>query len=473
MHVLPTAETSTDCAAATPIANTLVAPSSLFPKATPPRPSTNCNVGGSQNSDSDVDTLDLDSSSSSTPARVPSYQNIQTPSTSSLLTDEHDTPAVPASAINTEYPPSMHRVPSFPMPPFSPLPYPPHEYAPKSPLDCPPLASPFPMYSPTSPLPLQIVHVPFAFPMYQDLSSAQMRPTANAQEKQPPRQHVFSQPNGDVGATSLPSSQYRSKPCRFFNEPGRCHKGNRCNFSHASVPLTVPRRSTQPTRKETKTPEQTPRKPSENSEDQTPSNEAERARSTNFYKINWRVVGGGVKIGTDNSVLRRRSEDMSGTAGCPPSFRNPFNPNNERLSIITSPLPPAAELRGRSHSLTTVSNSKTSSFSSRKGSADNALTLSLKTIRLSETKTSDETEPSNDAPQPRPIVVVQGEDGNDADGRKSEEDADNTKLAFPEGGEKKFAITSRQDSTRAKSSPSSPVTMYSDLSNKIFAAESP
>ena len=36
------------------------------------------------------------------------------------------------------------------------------------------------------------------------------------------------------------------------------------------------------------------------SEETKATSEPDEKKSSNFYKINWRVVGGGVKIGTDS-----------------------------------------------------------------------------------------------------------------------------------------------------------------------------
>ncbi|KAH8113516.1 hypothetical protein DFH11DRAFT_305189 [Phellopilus nigrolimitatus] len=163
-----------------------------------------------------------------------------------------------------------------------------------------PPTPPYTIYSPTSPVPLRIMHVPISVPMYQSLPGENRRP-APAHRGKPRgcfRRRTWSR-------KGLPSGMLTSDPCRFFNDFGRCHKGNHCNFMHSETPITritpISPSPLSPRNKqweESVVPKQKNPVVDECSQPGSPSSE----KPGNFYRINWRVVGGGVKMGTDSKM---------------------------------------------------------------------------------------------------------------------------------------------------------------------------
>ncbi|THH07267.1 hypothetical protein EW145_g3497 [Phellinidium pouzarii] len=377
--------------------------SSYFP-VTPPHRVPNSTPISSN--DLDADTIDFDHPMLAAMVLAHSGHRTQTPSNSS---DEPASPEFPATPGGNEYSnfqPSYHGDPGLPLSPLSLYSNARHPYAKKrimdsTPMSMSPLSPPYSMYSSTSPVHMAIVHVPVAVPMYQSMHGDERKSTIGAQRPYVSRPRASSQPNVDHGKFTPRNVNFRTKPCRFYNELGRCHKGDNCNFIHSSGSqntspdsnCTFPRDSVSLQEKKAmdKPIQQAPSPPKES--------------TSNFYKISWRVLGGGVKVARNNNVLRRRSEDAPVFPREGPNSRTPFSP-----------------------------------------SVYNALALTLQSYSLSGASTSR-----------TPIVILQ--DGEEKlDWGDNYDDSDEGVVAMAD-----LPVPIVQSRVRAKSSPSSPVTAHAEL----------
>lgn len=233
----------------------------------PPTTPVTARESRSDSSGMDVEPFDLDASAFRTPVRTrfnsaETSSDMQTPSSiSSGFSD--DPPMTPAGATEYIHPflrssGSSNRVPSLPTFPLSPLSPLSHSHAqprdylsakaatrgpvsldcmnnlpltPLSPLSSQPPPLSMSMYSSTSSVPVQIVHVPFAVPMYPEVPlsssanphgssasnvSTPRRISVSTPQKSPPqpfraRGRAFSQPDVSAVPTSPESLLYRSE----------------------------------------------------------------------------------------------------------------------------------------------------------------------------------------------------------------------------------------------------------------------
>ncbi|KAL5501320.1 hypothetical protein ACEPAH_8580 [Sanghuangporus vaninii] len=508
LHVLPSPKTPANANDAALAPSPVI--SSYFPT-TPPlhRAPPSTPVNGSKG-ESDAEEFDTEASEIRTPVCTRfniDGSDMQTPSTASSGFSEGPpaTPLSPCAAPGVEvygHPPmrgNMRLPPPLPLSPLSPLSAysrAPRDYmsakiqahGPLSP-DCLSLNMPFSqrppistsMYSPTSPVPLQIVHVPFAVPLFPEVPiSPTQNPTrrisVNTQKSQLARVRASSQPDISIDPTSPESPLYRSKPCKYFCETGKCQKGDKCNFSHSPASPNPPSKRPSTARKDSGSTKIEKEQKTASSFDKpetrdNPKAEAKETKhkSSNFYPINWRVVGGGVKIGSEKTEQRRHSEDTSALFLRRVSFKNPFESIGERIpNSEKSGLAVAEVLKNRAHSASSIlhASDQTKPLLSRKG-RDKMLALSLQAYSIAKATNAvdpDTKRPANDI---SPVIAVQGDGG---DGDKDElVDFKDEKEGIV------FTSSSRQDfdGARAKSSPSSPVSTPLSLPGMIFSAESP
>ncbi|KAL5512705.1 hypothetical protein ACEPAG_2971 [Sanghuangporus baumii] len=508
LHMLPSPKTPVNAndvvSAPSPVT------SSYFPTTPPPHrvpPSTPVNA---PKGESDADEFDTEVSEIRTPVRTRfnvDGTDMQTPSTVSSGFSEGP-PATPLSPCATPgvdvygHPPmrgNMRPPPPLPLSPLSPLSaysHAPCDYRPAktrthsslSP-DCLSLNMPFSprppvstsMYSPTSSVPMQIVHVPFAVPVYPEIPISTMqnparRISVNMKKSQSGRARVFSQPDASVDPTSPESPLYRSKPCKYFRETGKCQKGDECNFSHSPASPNPPAKRPSTSRKDYGSTKPEKEQMTTDSFDKPeirggPRNDAKetKAKSSNFYPINWRVVGGGVKIGAEKTEQRRHSEDTSTLLLRRASFKNPFEsigehiPNSEKAGLAAAEI-----LKNRAYSASSIlhANDQTKPLLSRKG-GDKMLSLSLQAYSIAKATNTVDSDIKPSVIDIAPIIAVHG-DGEDGDKDELVDFKDEKKGIV-------FTSSSRQDfdGARAKSSPTSPVSTPPSLPGMIFSAESP
>lgn len=133
--------------------------------------------------------------------------------------------------------------------------------------------------------------------------------------------------------SAKPKSKYKTKPCKFWALNRVCSQGNECTFRH-DEPLPLPR-STSAVSQNTKTIEAPkPLSPKDN-----------------FFPISWRVIGGGVPVGTT-----RDNADVTDTDSVPSVPDSPVTPENRPL--------PSLEIKTNSPTLRKRSNSIPSTPSS-------------------------------------------------------------------------------------------------------------
>ncbi|KAI5123151.1 hypothetical protein M0805_000854 [Coniferiporia weirii] len=426
-------------------------PTSYFPLSPPPHRVPTSTPVSSGNIDVDMTGFDpslLQQAYTGHRTRTPS-------NSSSHITSEPATPASPPTPGGNEYASFQqfpHAIPGFSLSPLAPF-----VFAKNGPVDniSTPMSPPYAMYSPTSPVPVRIVHVPIAVPMYQNLHCESRRQSTDTQWTNGHRQRAFSQP--DVGPGNLSQSAYfRSKPCKFYTEFGRCYKGDNCNFIHGA--------ERPPTYSDPECHQESVRLEQKESADEPTQSESTSpdAKSSNFYKINWRVVGGGVKIATNNSAPRRHSESVSTFSRrleAPPVFKNPFLTSRELPHNGSSPLDAPFVLKERANSSCAAFSTRAShvpSGQSIQRSIGNALALTLQSYSIA------------DAPA-RPVIVVQDdEDESHWENNGNRNDAEITTRDPPTLAKQPPVCIAR-----AKSSPSSPVSSQAELPALLFSAESP
>ncbi|KAI0354869.1 hypothetical protein OH77DRAFT_366946 [Trametes cingulata] len=111
---------------------------------------------------------------------------------------------------------------------------------------------------------------------------------------------------------------FRTKPCRFFNEPTGCVKGDRCNFIHASpsegrlpTGLVAEAPAEVMSEGEAESAADSRSVHSEHSPSTAATSEApscasaaasDESQKRNFYPVTWRVVGGGVTLGGKREI---------------------------------------------------------------------------------------------------------------------------------------------------------------------------
>ncbi|KAG7088174.1 hypothetical protein E1B28_012193 [Marasmius oreades] len=98
---------------------------------------------------------------------------------------------------------------------------------------------------------------------------------------------------GDATAVSPSRSRskakmYKTKPCKFYRTPEGCPKGGECTFIHEDFEKRIPISTTF-------TRNYRPELPSK------PLSPLEESRKRGFFPITWRVIGGGVLMGVNNS----------------------------------------------------------------------------------------------------------------------------------------------------------------------------
>lgn len=106
-----------------------------------------------------------------------------------------------------------------------------------------------------------------------------------------------------------------AKPCRFYIETGTCYKGDRCNLWVPRIELSYcfnPLKELPSIHPEIVAPQISHSLGKDNPRDneaeihtreqETDDSSPAEERPNNFYKINWRVVGGGVMMGSDDSA---------------------------------------------------------------------------------------------------------------------------------------------------------------------------
>ncbi|RPD77928.1 hypothetical protein L226DRAFT_568908 [Lentinus tigrinus ALCF2SS1-7] len=107
---------------------------------------------------------------------------------------------------------------------------------------------------------------------------------------------------------------FKTKPCRFYGEPGGCIKGDRCNFIHehpdearrpsglvAAVPPEVVSEGELESGAESSVQGESPSTVA--TSDHTPSvTSGSESKKSNFYPVTWRIVGGGVMMSGKREV---------------------------------------------------------------------------------------------------------------------------------------------------------------------------
>ncbi|KAI0795206.1 hypothetical protein BC629DRAFT_1505973 [Irpex lacteus] len=102
---------------------------------------------------------------------------------------------------------------------------------------------------------------------------------------------------------------YRTKPCRFYQDTGRCAKGDRCNFVHDIRPLyTTTETETESSVGALDSGSEADTAGSEQHEWQSQSEERPRdsgkGERGNYYPITWRVIGGGVMMSGPREICQ-------------------------------------------------------------------------------------------------------------------------------------------------------------------------
>ncbi|KAH6912977.1 hypothetical protein BKA70DRAFT_1265688 [Coprinopsis sp. MPI-PUGE-AT-0042] len=118
--------------------------------------------------------------------------------------------------------------------------------------------------------------------------------------------------------SNKPRNKYKTKPCKFWALNRSCSQGDECTFRH-DEPLPLPR-STSTTRQNARQMEAPkPLSPKEN-----------------FFPISWRVIGGGVVVGTNKE--NTPVADSDSVPSVPDSPATPDNLPPPQLEIKTSNL---------------------------------------------------------------------------------------------------------------------------------------
>ena len=173
LHAQPPSTPPLNVLNSPPLYMPLTPQSSAYMPTTPPPPRVPCQTPVSQpRTYRDISGSDIDSSIISRDSSL----RTRTPSSSSYGTDEPITPASPGST------PYIHTPSGMPGIPISPL----SDFVCSTPAQIVP--TPYNIYSPTSPVPMTIVHVPVAIPMYQQTQDTTSRAsTASASRGSRPR----------------------------------------------------------------------------------------------------------------------------------------------------------------------------------------------------------------------------------------------------------------------------------------------
>ncbi|KAI0365708.1 hypothetical protein BV20DRAFT_972778 [Pilatotrama ljubarskyi] len=141
---------------------------------------------------------------------------------------------------------------------------------------------------------------------------------------------------------------FRTKPCRFFNEPAGCVKGDRCNFIHStppdgSLPTGLAGHAEVMSEGEAESAADSSIH-SEHSPSTAATSEAQDSASTatdehkrNFYPVTWRVVGGGVTLGGKREICENY---MAGRCSEGADCRYAHPDTNEDDCVFGYPEPP-------------------------------------------------------------------------------------------------------------------------------------
>ncbi|KLO08542.1 hypothetical protein SCHPADRAFT_603603 [Schizopora paradoxa] len=210
-------------------------------------------------------------------------------------------------------------------------------------------AHPHSHHSHSMPMAVGIVHVPVAVPVYQqqptrqqqdeyhDLTAYSSRTRSSSSSQTTAADRARTSPSRNILFKST-----QSKLCKYYSETGKCSKGDNCNYFHDKGGQSV---SSSPVRERLERRRSSAASGS-SSEGVTDAKKIQAGEPGGYHKVNWRVLGGGVKMGGDPNKPQQkegaRVDEASSHHGLTPTHQvhpvgGTFFPNKSPSPLTLNP----------------------------------------------------------------------------------------------------------------------------------------